>query len=63
VLATRALDAAAAASAARRLPPLRALCSAAAEAAAASQVVLRVAMMCNGCVGAVNRVLSKMEGA
>jgi predicted ATP-dependent Lon-type protease len=63
VLATRALDAEAAASAARRLPPLRALCSAAAEAAAASQVVLRVAMMCNGCVGAVNRVLSKMEGA
>jgi len=61
VLATRALDAEAAASAARRLPPLRALCSAAPEAAAL-QVVLRVAMMCNGCVGAVNRVLSKMEG-
>lgn len=25
-------------------------------------VVLRVAMSCQGCVGAVNRVLSKMEG-
>lgn len=27
-----------------------------------SQVVLKVDMMCEGCVGAVKRVLGKMEG-